>query len=290
MAKLEEIAFMVKSKHTKDERLSTLRAQVPLIGLPPRFQLPLSPTMVASGIKVDSCRVMSSKKLPLWLAFKDADVPGKTITVRWVVLGCVGVAVVAVVAVVALVVLVALVVAVVVVVDGCSSAEPFDVLPLQCLFKAGDDLRQDQLTLQVLKIMDRLWKDQGLDLRMSPYLCVSTGDELGMLEVVLNSCTLADIVIKSVKASKGFAHKIRVAKQRLKDNVLHEWLIAQPVRCEAAVLSVGSLELPCSRRVFWFCCCCCRFWCRCHRATPPKWTSCTTTLRGLWPGTASPRT
>lgn len=40
------------------------------------------------------------------------------------------------------------------------------------LFKAGDDLRQDQLTLQILGIMDGLWKEHGLDLRMSPYLCV----------------------------------------------------------------------------------------------------------------------
>jgi phosphatidylinositol kinase/protein kinase (PI-3 family) len=40
------------------------------------------------------------------------------------------------------------------------------------LFKAGDDLRQDQLTLQILNIMDNLWKERGLDLRMSPYLCV----------------------------------------------------------------------------------------------------------------------
>jgi phosphatidylinositol kinase/protein kinase (PI-3 family) len=40
----------------------------------------------------------------------------------------------------------------------------------QVLFKAGDDLRQDQLTLQILGIMDNLWKEHGLDLRMSPYL------------------------------------------------------------------------------------------------------------------------
>ena len=28
------------------------------------------------------------------------------------------------------------------------------------LFKSGDDLRQDQLTLQVIKIMDQLWREK----------------------------------------------------------------------------------------------------------------------------------
>mmetsp|Transcript_5538 Transcript_5538/g.8474 ORF Transcript_5538/g.8474 Transcript_5538/m.8474 type:complete len:427 (-) Transcript_5538:26-1306(-) len=65
--------------------------------------------------------------------------------------------------------------------------------PLTVIFKVGDDLRQDALTLQMIRLMDRLWKQQNLDLRLKPYGCVATGDEIGMIEVVLNSDTTANI-------------------------------------------------------------------------------------------------
>lgn len=61
------------------------------------------------------------------------------------------------------------------------------------IFKYGDDLRQDMLTLQMIRIMDRLWKQAGLDLKMNPYGCISTGNKVGLIEVVLNADTIANI-------------------------------------------------------------------------------------------------
>ncbi|XP_026542236.1 phosphatidylinositol 4,5-bisphosphate 3-kinase catalytic subunit delta isoform [Notechis scutatus] len=61
------------------------------------------------------------------------------------------------------------------------------------IFKNGDDLRQDMLTLQMIQLMDILWKQEGLDLRMTPYGCLSTGDKMGLIEVVMNSDTIANI-------------------------------------------------------------------------------------------------
>uniref|UniRef100_A0AAY4CDJ0 phosphatidylinositol-4,5-bisphosphate 3-kinase n=1 Tax=Denticeps clupeoides TaxID=299321 RepID=A0AAY4CDJ0_9TELE len=61
------------------------------------------------------------------------------------------------------------------------------------IFKNGDDLRQDMLTLQMLELMDVLWKREGLDLRMVPYGCLSTGNKTGLIEVVKNSDTIANI-------------------------------------------------------------------------------------------------
>ncbi|KRT83788.1 hypothetical protein AMK59_4719, partial [Oryctes borbonicus] len=61
------------------------------------------------------------------------------------------------------------------------------------IFKNGDDLRQDMLTLQMLRIMDKIWKKEGLDLRMNPYNCISLEYRIGMIEVVLNAETIANI-------------------------------------------------------------------------------------------------
>uniref|UniRef100_A0A672UM08 Phosphatidylinositol 4,5-bisphosphate 3-kinase catalytic subunit delta isoform n=1 Tax=Strigops habroptila TaxID=2489341 RepID=A0A672UM08_STRHB len=61
------------------------------------------------------------------------------------------------------------------------------------IFKNGDDLRQDMLTLQMIQLMDILWKQEGLDLRMTPYGCLSTGDKTGLIEVVMHSDTIANI-------------------------------------------------------------------------------------------------
>ncbi|KAI9530895.1 Phosphatidylinositol 4,5-bisphosphate 3-kinase catalytic subunit delta isoform [Dissostichus eleginoides] len=61
------------------------------------------------------------------------------------------------------------------------------------IFKSGDDLRQDMLTLQMIQLMENLWKKEGLDLRMIPYGCLSTGNKMGLIEVVKNSDTIANI-------------------------------------------------------------------------------------------------
>lgn len=72
------------------------------------------------------------------------------------------------------------------------NSDPFGE-DIYLILKHGDDLRQDMLTLQMLRIMDKLWKKEGLDLRMNPYGCISTENRVGMIEVVLNAETIANI-------------------------------------------------------------------------------------------------
>lgn len=41
--------------------------------------------------------------------------------------------------------------------------------------------------------MDKIWLDAGQDFRMKPYKVITTGDQVGMIEVVVNADTTANI-------------------------------------------------------------------------------------------------
>jgi phosphatidylinositol 3-kinase len=54
----------------------------------------------------------------------------------------------------------------------------------QFMFKYGDDLRQDNLVLQMFKMMDRFWAEEGLGIDMVTYDVMETGFEIGMMQFV----------------------------------------------------------------------------------------------------------
>jgi phosphatidylinositol-4-phosphate 3-kinase len=47
-------------------------------------------------------------------------------------------------------------------------------------FQVGEDLQQDMLTIQMVRIMDKLWLKEGIDLKMVTFSCVPTGHKRGM--------------------------------------------------------------------------------------------------------------
>lgn len=60
---------------------------------------------------------------------------------------------------------------------------------LCCDWQVGEDLRQDMLALQMMRIMDRLWLQEGLDLRIVNFSCIATGRDRGRPAHVLLTCS-----------------------------------------------------------------------------------------------------
>lgn len=55
------------------------------------------------------------------------------------------------------------------------------------MFKTGDDLRQDQLVVQIIALMDRLLLQENLDLNLTPYRILATSTLAGAIQFIPNT-------------------------------------------------------------------------------------------------------
>lgn len=62
------------------------------------------------------------------------------------------------------------------------------------MFKTGDDLRQDQLVIMMIKLMDRILKRGTLDLCLKPYPILATSHTSGLVEFVEGSIPISQIL------------------------------------------------------------------------------------------------
>ena len=72
------------------------------------------------------------------------------------------------------------------------------------IFKKGDDSRQDQLCVQMISLMDKLLKRENLDLKLTSYRVLATGNDTGLIEFV-KSQGLADILKEHEKLTTYIA-------------------------------------------------------------------------------------
>ncbi|XP_017349775.1 phosphatidylinositol 4,5-bisphosphate 3-kinase catalytic subunit gamma isoform [Ictalurus punctatus] len=166
------------------QKLESLQMQ----GLPESFKVPYDPGLRAGSLVIEQCKVMASKKKPLWLQFKRAD-------------------------------------------PTTLSSDTIGII-----FKDGDDLRQDMLILQILLIMESIWETESLDLSLLPYGCISTGNKIGMIEIVKDATTIANIQQSTVGNTGAF--KDEILNQWLRDKCLNEDKYQQAV--ERFVYSCGG--------------------------------------------------
>ena len=75
--------------------------------------------------------------------------------------------------------------------NGIDDCETFPIM-----WKSGDDLRQDQVVVQLISLMDRLLKNQNLDLKLTFYRVLATDQKSGMLELVSDSMNIAKVIMK----------------------------------------------------------------------------------------------
>lgn len=61
------------------------------------------------------------------------------------------------------------------------------------IFKHGDDLRQDQLILQMITLMDKLLRKENLDLKLTPYRVLATSTKHGFMQYI-DSITVAEAI------------------------------------------------------------------------------------------------
>ncbi|CAM9430624.1 unnamed protein product, partial [Hapterophycus canaliculatus] len=68
------------------------------------------------------------------------------------------------------------------------------------IVKAGDDFRMEALAMQVIQLVDTIFKREGLSLRLRPYAILCCGDMKGLVECVTDAKSIDHIKKSTVKS------------------------------------------------------------------------------------------
>lgn len=112
------------------------------------------------------------------------------------------------------------------------------------IFKCGDDLRQDQLMIQMINLMDSLLKKVNLDLKLTPYRVLAVSPEHGFVEFVQRSHALAAVLDNNERdISKFFMHHTQGKHKKLQQ-VLDTFVKSTAGYCVITyILGIGDRHL-----------------------------------------------
>ena len=147
--------------HHKVALISQLKA----LSFSTPFSLPLYNDMQLAAINWHQCRVMNSKKLPLFLSFaihqhsQMNGILGGNLSTIWN--------------------------------DIITRNKERDTLNV--LVKKGDDLRKDEIISEVLHLLSVLLEDSGVTSYFQYYSCLATNTDEGLIEIVDDAVTIGDV-------------------------------------------------------------------------------------------------
>jgi len=115
------------------------------------------------------------------------------------------------------------------------------------MIKTGDDLRQDQLVIMMIQLMDRLLKRGTLDLCLRPYSILAMPDNTGLLEFVERSIPVSQILSANNNSIMAFFQAVAPqegARHSVKPDVLQTYIRSCAGYCVLTyLLGVGDRHL-----------------------------------------------
>ncbi|KAI5796258.1 kinase-like domain-containing protein [Peziza echinospora] len=75
------------------------------------------------------------------------------------------------------------------------------------MFKAGDDLRQDQLVIQIVILMDKLLRKENLDLKLTPYRVLATSVYTGVMQFIPSISLASSLEAKNGGSVLGYLRR-----------------------------------------------------------------------------------
>lgn len=158
---MKMVAKENKNRLGKIEKLKECLADVDALkfnftNLDPPLSLPLDPNIKIQGVIPQKATLFKSQLMPCRLTFRTTIGTPQTLGIK--TLAC----------------------------------EDSPYTEYNVIFKHGDDLRQDQLILQTITLMDKLLRRENLDLRLTPYRVLATSTRHGFVQYV-DSMSLAEI-------------------------------------------------------------------------------------------------
>ncbi len=163
----KDIRFGRDNRPHKIDRLKKYLgdAKNELVTINPPIPLPLDPTILVTGVSTDDASVFKSSLSPLLLYFR--YIPARQA-------------------------------------DSDPSPSPSassSSAKYPIIFKTGDDLRQDQLVIQIITLIDSLLRKENLDLKLTPYRILATDPLAGAVQFINPSIALS--AISTSKTHRG---------------------------------------------------------------------------------------